>query len=84
MKNKNMKIKKFNESVETYTQDDLDKIAADIRNKLSPLKNIVALIKRQSETTDEKMKEKLQKFIDKEIEQCEVSIDYLTNFITKK
>lgn len=79
-----MKIKKFNESIETYSQDDLNKIAADIRNKLSPLKNMIALIKKQNETKDEVMKEKLQKFIEKEIEQCEVSIDYLTNFITKK
>jgi hypothetical protein len=79
-----MKIKKFNESVETYSQDDLYKIAADIRNKLSPLKNMIALIKKQNETKDEVMKEKLQELIERETKICENSIDYLTNFITKK
>ena len=79
-----MKIKKFNESIETYSQDDLDKIAADIRNKLSPLKNMIALIKKQNETKDEIMKEKLQELIERETKICENSIDYLTNFITKK
>ena len=82
-------IKKLNEfesinESKTYTQEEVYAIAADIRNKLSPMKNLIALIRRQREESDPVMKEKLQKYINNEIHNSDVSITYLTNFITDK
>ena len=85
-----MKPKTFtqlNESYDnksTYTQEEVYAIAADIRNKLGPMKNLVALLRKQKEVTDPVLKEKMQKYIDSSIEQSDISITYLTNFITDK
>ncbi len=62
------------------TQDELNAIGDDIRNKLSPLSSLISLLEKQKEVDDE-MKKKLQIYIDKEIKQCKISIDYLTNIL---
>ena len=79
-----MKLKKFNELNDspTYTQEEVYAIAADIRNKLGPIKSLVSMLRRQKEETDPVIREKLQKYIDVTIDQCDISIDYLKNFIT--
>ena len=82
-------IKKYNmfeavENKKTYTQEEVYAIAADIRNKLSPIKTLIELIRKQRETSDPVLKEKLQEYINKSIHQSDVSIQYLTNFITDK
>ena len=58
-----------------------DTIGADIRNKLTPMKNLLAMLKLQKDMADPKMKESLKKLIDNEIDQCEISIDYLTKLL---
>ena len=62
------------------TQKELDAIGADIRNKLSPLNNLICLLERQKEV-DNDMKIKIQEFIDREIEQGKISIEYLKNLL---
>ena len=62
------------------TKDELDAIGADIRNKLSPLNNLISLLERQKEVDDD-MKVKIQEFIDREIEQGKISIKYLKNLL---
>lgn len=47
----------------------------DVRNKLSPLKNLIALLKRESPIFS--IDERIQDLIEKEIEQSEKSIEYL-------
>ena len=84
-----MEIKKFDlfeayDNKATYTQEEVFAIAADIRNKLGPMKNLITMIRKQREVSDPVMKEKLQEYINKEIHNSDVSIEYLTNFITNK
>ena len=62
------------------TKEELDAIGADIRNKLSPLLNLISLLERQKEV-DDNMKKKLQVYIDREIEQGKISIEYLKNLL---
>ena len=63
--------------------ENLKKIGADIRNKLSPIKNLISLIRRQREFSDTsiEVKEELQKLINSEINQCEKSIKYLSELL---
>ena len=61
---------------------DSEEIGADIRNKLSPLKNLLSLFKeRDKYTNDSEIYNKLTDVIYKEIDQCEISIDYLANLL---
>jgi hypothetical protein len=62
------------------TQDELNAIGDDIRNKLSPLSNLISLLERQKEVDDD-MKKMIQVYIDESIEQSKISIDYLTNIL---
>ena len=59
----------------------LDEIGADIRNKLTPLKNLVYLIKRYEEVKDSKNKAFIMDTILSNINQCEISIEYLKNLL---
>ena len=52
-------------------------IGADIRNKLTPCKNLMSLIKLFLKETDEKKGKALKKFIEKELKQSEKSIKYI-------
>lgn len=61
--------------------DDLGQIAANIRNKLTPLSNLLALLKTYFNEKDEVKKEKIKNYIEKEMKQCKVSIDYLSTFL---
>jgi hypothetical protein len=84
-----MEIQKFDmfesyDNKATYTQEEVFAIAADIRNKLGPMKNLITMIRKQREVSDPVIKEKLQEYINKEIHNSDVAIEYLTNFITKK
>ena len=56
-------------------------IGQDIRNKLSPYKNLVALIEVFLEEEDLIKKKKLKKFIRKEIVQSKKSIKYLAGLL---
>jgi hypothetical protein len=71
-------MKTFAYSTEQQKRDEA--IGADIRNKLSPLLNLISLLERQKEVNDV-MKVKLQKYIDKEIKQSKISIEYLKNLL---
>jgi hypothetical protein len=48
---------------------------SDIRNKLSPLKNLVALVERG--ITNNNL-DKMGEHIEKQIKQCKISIEYLS------
>lgn len=63
------------------TKEELDAIGADIRNKLTPFKTLIDLIRVQRETSDPVMKEKLQEYISKAIHQADISIEYLKNLL---
>ena len=63
------------------TKEELDAIGADIRNKLTPFKTLIDLIRVQRETEDPIMKEKLQEYINKSIHQSDISIEYLKNLL---
>ena len=71
--------KKFIEENE-LVENELDTIGADIRNKLSPLKNLIALLEEQKKV-DNNMKKKIQVYIDREMEQGKKSIDYLRKLL---
>jgi len=56
---------------------DMLELQVDINNKLTPFKNLIALLKHSKLPLNSII-------IQKEIEQCEKSIDYLTNIKYKK
>lgn len=62
-------------------QEQLDAMGADIRNKLSPFKNLIALIQAEREETDPAVKSKIQIYIDKECKNCYDNIEYLKNLL---
>jgi hypothetical protein len=59
---------------------DKESVGADIRNKLSPLLNLISLLERQKEV-DDTMKKKLQVYIDREMENGKKSIEYIKNLL---
>lgn len=61
-------VRKFNEEI---NDDKLSEIGDDIRNKLSPFANLIALLKREN----------LNSFILREIDVCEKSLDYLKKLL---
>jgi ABC-type transport system involved in Fe-S cluster assembly fused permease/ATPase subunit len=63
------------------TKEELDAIGADIRNKLTPFKTLIDLIRIQRETSDLARKEKLQEYINQSIHQADISIEYLKNLL---
>jgi hypothetical protein len=54
-----------------------DVIGADIRNKLSPLLNLIAMLN----IRDKEKFEKIEKYIEAEIKQCKKSINYLKDLL---
>lgn len=56
-------------------------IGADIRNKLTPLKNLVTMLNYRENITDTELYTELSRLIIKEINQCKISIDYLANLL---
>lgn len=56
-------------------------IGADIRNKLSPLKNLITILNERENTVDVELYTKLSRLLRKEINQCKISIDYLANLL---
>lgn len=54
-----------------------DEVGADIRNKLTPYKNLVSLIKLFLKETDAEKMKSLKKFIEKELKQSEKSVKYI-------
>jgi hypothetical protein len=55
-------------------------VGADIRNKLSPPKNLVCLLERYfNDETLVKDLDKLEKYIKNEMEQTKISVEYLSN-----
>ncbi len=60
---------------------DMSSTAADIRNKLTPLSNLLALLKIYFQETDNDKKDKIKNHIEKEMKQCKISIGYLSNFL---
>lgn len=55
-------------------------IGADIRNKLSPMKNLIAMLRDNINIT-RNGDIKMQKLFKKEIKKCEESIEYLKNLL---
>ena len=55
-----------------------EKLQADIRNKLSPIKNLSTILKALLPITDDWG---LNKIIDENIEEVDKSIEYLSNMI---
>lgn len=58
-----------------------EEIGADIRNKLSPLKNLVAMIRDYNEESSPATRSRIWKRIEAELEQCEISIEYLIKLL---
>lgn len=58
-----------------------DEVGADIRNKLSPAKNIVAMIELYLTEEDEDSAKKLAELILSQVETTNKTIDYLANLI---
>ena len=56
-------------------------VGADIRNKLSPYHNLVALVEVLLQETDHNKRKELKKFIRKEIIQSEKSVKYLAGLL---
>jgi uncharacterized protein Smg (DUF494 family) len=56
-------------------------ICADIRNKLSPLNNLVNMLKLYFKEEDKEKKDIIETYIKKEIEQSEISIKYLSELL---
>ena len=54
-------------------------LVADIRNKLSPVKNLCTMLKNREVEPYMEKNDSLNKLVDKEIEQCLKSIKYLSN-----
>lgn len=51
-------------------------LVSDIRNKLSPLKNLVALVERGIANNN---LDGMSEHLEKQIKQCKISIQYLSN-----
>ncbi len=64
-----------------FTQDYHDKLIADIKNKLTPVKNLCALLKESELMYDLDVKK--HKLIEKEIEQVLKTVEYLNNLKLK-
>lgn len=61
---------------------DYGEVGADIRNKLSPSKNLIALLELYFDgKTDFEQMMGLEKIIKKEIEQSKINIDYIANLL---
>jgi hypothetical protein len=61
---------------------DGDKIGADIRNKLTPLKNLICMLRvLKTRKMDKEKRKGLKELVQKEMEQGDASIDYLTNLL---
>jgi len=81
-----MKIKKFNENenrepTEKFSDlqnEGFDDILADVRNKLSPLKTLLSLVKNLN-LSDKIEDEDIKEMFDKNLDQCGKSIEYLSN-----
>lgn len=56
-------------------------IGADIRNKLSPPKNLVSLLEVYFDYPEEVDKDKLLKFIRKEMNQTKISVEYISKLL---
>jgi len=56
-------------------------VGADIRNKLSPYSNLVALVEVLLNETDHDEKHELKKFIRKEIIQSKKSVEYIAKLL---
>jgi len=56
-------------------------VGADIRNKLSPIKNLLCMLKHVKTEENPEIKTALQKIIDDEINKCEEIVEYLANLL---
>jgi len=56
-------------------------VGADIRNKLTPYNNLVALVRLYLDETDVDKQMRLKKFIWKELKQSKKSIKYIANLL---
>ena len=68
-------------SIDIIESTKLDAIGDDIRNKLTSIKNLIALLALNSKTNDDTIKNKLVELIEIEINNSKTSIDYLTNIL---
>ena len=68
-------------SIDIIESTKLDAIGDDIRNKLTSIKNLIALLALNNKTNDETIKNKLVELIEVEINNSKTSIDYLTNIL---
>ena len=66
---------------EMYEADTTFSYGADIRNKLTPCKNLVSLLKIYFKEEDEEIKEKIKEFIQKEMKNSEKNIKYIANLL---
>jgi hypothetical protein len=61
--------------------ESLETLQADIRNKLTPTKNLLALLDLYFKETDETKKAKLVSFIEKERIKVKENVTYLSNIL---
>jgi hypothetical protein len=83
--------KEYNPLPDELTLDDLElvefelyeanTIGADIRNKLSPPKNLVSLLEVYFSMDAGEKKEKLLILIEKEMKQVKINVDYIANLL---
>lgn len=67
--------------IDIFTSDDKDAIGADIRNKLTPIKNLLALLKAYDAEKDEGKRFLMKAFIIGAIEKSEISLNYLQDLL---
>jgi hypothetical protein len=56
-------------------------IGADIRNKLGPFKNLIAMVKDYEDVLEHISKEKRDELMKKQLKSCEASLDYLSKLM---
>ena len=64
-----------------FKPDEIDALGADIRNKLSPPKNLVAMLELYFSIEEGEKKEGLLKYIKAEMTQTKINVEYLANLL---
>lgn len=68
-------------SIDVNESSKLDAIGDDIRNKLTPIKNLIALLNEYNNNDDYLIKNKIMKLINSEIASSKQSVEYLSNIL---
>lgn len=67
--------------LEILVVDDNESIGADIRNKLTPVKNLLGMLEAYENEKEEHKRFLIKRFIISAMKKCEESIEYLQNIL---